>query len=49
MVGKLLKNGDIRPVNKKDIFEKPLGVAPTPLCRRGYNSRGVHFVVRGQL
>ena len=30
------KNGDIRPVNKKDIPEKPQGrIASTPLCRLG--------------
>ena len=30
MVGKLRKHGDIRPVNKKDIPEKPQGVASPP-------------------
>ena len=35
MEGKLYKNGDIGTVNKKDIPEKPQGVASTPLCRRG--------------
>ena len=33
MVGKLYKNCDIRPVDKKDIPEKPLGdcINPPPL------------------
>ena len=35
MVGSLLKNGDIRPVNKKDIPEKPMGVASTPRANEG--------------
>ena len=41
MGGKLLKNGDIRPVNKKDIPEKPQGGCIThPLCRRGLVTPG---------